>query len=219
MKSFVYDLKTNKKKGFDAAKTQLKDFVATLKSKSGTELKNWLELNMDVDLFLKAYAVNVIVGMWDDYWVNTNNFYWYFDGDGKFIFIPYEYYNTLGTAGMMNNSGKQDPMNWGSMDNRPLIAKVFSISEYKERYKQYLQELIDPAKDLFAKDYSVARIKKWQSMISRYVSNDTGEDMSISDIPASWGNCGFYRLLSGNDKGGVQGDENFFATKAASSPK
>ena len=41
---------------------------------------------MDVNLFLKTY-VNVMVGMWDDYWNNSNNFYFYFDGAGKFYFI------------------------------------------------------------------------------------------------------------------------------------
>lgn len=215
MKTFVYDLKTNKKSGFDMAKSQLKDFAQQLKNKSGTDLKNWLESNMDIDLFLRAYAVNVAVGMWDDYWVNANNFYFYFDSDGRLIFIPYDYDNVLGTSLIVNNSGTQSPYYWGSMDNRPLISKIFSISEYKARYKAYLQELADPAKDLFTSDKSKARIQQWQRMISPYVQNDTGEDMRIDDKPAGWGNCHFYRLLTGNDKGGASGDANFFATKCA----
>ena len=28
-------------------------------------------------------------------------------------------------------------------------------------------------------------------MIASYVSNDTGEDMTITDVPAILGNCGF----------------------------
>jgi spore coat protein CotH len=52
---------------------------------------------MDVDLFLKTYAVSVIVGMWDDYWAdNGNNYYFYFDSDGKVYFIPYDYDNSMG---------------------------------------------------------------------------------------------------------------------------
>ena len=39
----------------------------------------WFISNMDVDLFLKTYAANVILGMWDDYWTNMNNYYFYFD--------------------------------------------------------------------------------------------------------------------------------------------
>jgi spore coat protein CotH len=70
---------------------------------------------MDVNLFLKTYAVNVTVGMWDDYWSNSNNYYFYFDAAGKFYFIPYDYDNTLGTSLLMTDSGIQDPLNWGKM--------------------------------------------------------------------------------------------------------
>ena len=49
---------------------------------------------MDIPLFLKTYAVNLVVGMWDDYWANGNNFYFYFAPNGKAYFIPYDYYKT-----------------------------------------------------------------------------------------------------------------------------
>lgn len=215
MKTFVYDLKTNKKTGFETAKTQLKDFAQQLKTKSGTDFRNWIEANMDVDLFLKAYAVNVALGMWDDYWVNKNNFYFYYDSDGKFIFIPYDYDNVLGTSLIVNNSGTQDPLYWGTMDSRPLISKILAVSDYKARYKAYLKELADPSKDLFSTEKSQARIRLWHQLISAHISNDTGEDMRIEDKPAGWGNCHFYRLLYGNDKGGASGDANYFATKCA----
>lgn len=50
-------------------------------------------------------------------------------------------------------------------------------------------------------------------MIAAHVSNDTGEDMTITDVPASWGNCGFYRLR------GNSSTDNYFVRKAASIPK
>ena len=50
-------------------------------------------------------------------------------------------------------------------------------------------------------------------MIKPYVANDTNEDMEINDYPAGWGNCDFYRLRTGNDKGGSDGKANFFLTK------
>ena len=60
-------------------------------------LKTFLETHMDVDQFLRAYAVNVMVGMWDDYWHGKNNYYFYFDENNKFYF-PFDYDNTLGTS-------------------------------------------------------------------------------------------------------------------------
>ncbi|MGN0187096.1 MAG: CotH kinase family protein [Paludibacteraceae bacterium] len=214
---YIYDLKTNKKTGFDAAKTQLQEFVTTLNGlKSGSvELQNYLEEHVAVDMFLRAYAVNVMVGMWDDYWYNNGaNYYFYFDTDGKFYFIPYDYDNTLGTSNLMSNSGTQDLLNWGSLgSDRVLMRKVMSITEYKERYKLYIKELASPSNDYFYTDNSIERIRAWHAMISPYVANDTGEDMIIDDVPASWGNCPFYRLLSGNEQGGADGEANWFRTK------
>ncbi|HET7733773.1 MAG TPA: CotH kinase family protein, partial [Paludibacter sp.] len=93
----VYDLKTNNKT-LEVAKLQLADFITNLNSKTGDDFKAWISAKMDVNLFLKTYAVNVVCGMWDDYWCNKNNFYFYFDSAGKFYFIPYDYDNTLGTS-------------------------------------------------------------------------------------------------------------------------
>jgi hypothetical protein len=73
-------------------------------------------------------------------------------------------------------------------------------------YRNAFLELADPANDLFHMDASVPRIKAWQDKISPYVSNDTGEDMSIWDSPASWGNHGEYRLMD-------TGSNNWFRVK------
>ena len=213
----IYDLKTNKKQ-LDIAKNQLKNFINNMNSSpSGSaELKNYIEEKVEIDLFLRTYAVNVMVGMWDDYWHNTNNFYFYFDENDKFYFIPFDYDNTLGTSYLMGNSGTQNMLEWGDLGGeRMLMRKIMSISEYKNRYKSYIKELAQ-SDELFKTEGSIARIKSWHSMISQYISNDTGEDMSIIDIPAGWGNCHFYRIFSGNEYGGSNGDANFFKSKIKS---
>lgn len=207
----VYDYKS-KKANLEAAKTQLVDFINNINNKQGLELKNYIDNKMDVDLFLKTYAVNVMVGMWDDYWNNKSNYYFYFDAAGKFYFIPYDYDNTLGTSYLMTDSGTQDPLNWGDNAAKPLVAKVLSIVEYKQKYINYLRDLSDKKYDLFYVNYSQQRIATWQSKVSAYVANDTGEDMSIYDAPANWGNKPGYKLMSGTTN-------NFFVVKAGSVPK
>ena len=197
----------------ETAKTQLADFITNVNSKNGDDFKTYISQKMDVNLFLKTYAVNVMVVMWDDYWNNSNNFYFYFDAAGKFYFIPYDYDNTLGTSLLMTDSGIQNPLTWGKSDQNPLVSKVLSIPEYKTQYIKYLNDLIDKKYDLFYLDYSLQRIQKWQNMISAHASNDTGEDMTITDVPASWGNCGFYRLR------GNSSTDNYFVRKTASIPK
>jgi spore coat protein CotH len=81
----VYDLKNNIE-NIEAAKVQLVDFIKNLNNKTGDDFKIWISQKMDVPLFLKTYAVSVLCGMWDDYWKNKNNFYFYFNAEGKFVF-------------------------------------------------------------------------------------------------------------------------------------
>jgi len=211
---FAYDLKTGQKY-LEDARLRLESFIRNLNQKSGQEFKQWIESVMDVDLFLRTIAVNVMTGMWDDYWVNQNNYYLYMDVDGKVSFIPFDYDNTLGTSLLMTNSGTQPVLSWGDPSKRPLVNRILAIPEFKQKYLNYIDELCDPARDLFDPDKSITRIILWQNRIKPYLSNDTGEDMSIVDRPASWANAPFYRLLSGNEKGGLDGNANWFRTRKA----
>jgi hypothetical protein len=77
-----------------------------------------------------------------------------------------------------------------------------------------LKDLINPTADLFDATKSMQRISIWKNLIQSHISNDTGEDMVIEDKPASWGNASFYRLQSGNNQGGANGNANYFTTKA-----
>ncbi len=205
-----YELKTNTKSGKAAAYAQLKDFIAKVSGKTGDSFYQWIRQVTDVDFLLRTYAANVVVGMWDDYWCNSNNYYLYFTTsdlyDYKFFLIPYDYDNTLGTS-LMIDAGRQDPLRWGN-DGNPLIAKILSYPEFRAIYVSYLKEMASSENAPFRYEASVARIRAWHNMISPYVSNDTGQDMSIVDEPASWGNHGEYRLLT-------DGADNFFRVKTA----
>lgn len=213
---WTYELKTDNY-SFDSAKSQLVDFMYKLENKSGEELKVWLEEVIDIPLLLKTYAVNVTVGMWDDYWNNGNNYYMYFNAGStsgyKFYFIPYDYDNSLGTSAScmrLSDSGRDTPLKWGTNAQHPLINKVLECDpKYKELYVNYLKELIDSSAGYFYYEASMARIRNWHNKIRDYVSNDTGEDMSIYDQPASWSNHGEYRLLENSSN-------NFFKVKADS---
>ena len=217
---FAYNLKTKKSK-LATAQSELTAFINEVRplASGSEELKTWLSEHMDIDLFLRAYAVTVITGMWDDYWCNQNNYFFYFDSNHRFYFIPFDYDNTLGT-GQENygNPGTKDPLNWGPLDgSRLLMRKVMSIAEYKEQYIAYLHELAE-SDELFAPEGSMTRIRQWQAMVEPYVDNDTGEDCVIEDRPAGWGNYPKYRLFSGEAGDGRNEESNFFLTKIQALP-
>lgn len=210
----AYTLETQTEE-FDSARVQLIDFMNKLNSLNDNDFYTWIQEVTDIDLLLKTYAVNVAVGMWDDYWNNANNYYIYFNARGlsgyKFFFIPYDYDNTLGTSlrcGVQDDAGLQNPLNWGN-DNNRLIARILKYNDFKDKYVAYLKELIDAKNALIDRQSAQARIRSWQRMIEPYVDNDTGEDTVIEDKPASWGNHNEYTLLK-------NGSDNFFTAKAAS---
>ena len=215
----TYELKTNIE-NFEAAKAQLIEFSRKLTRLQGEEFHNWIATVCDVKLLLRTYAVNVIVGMWDDYWNNANNYYLYFNSTDKenykVFLIPFDYDNTLGTShncGIQGDSGTQNPLEWGDSNRSPLIAKILQFEDYRKIYVEALNELCDPSKDLFYYEASHARIQGWHDMIEPYVDNDTEEDCQIEDRPAWWGNNHEYRILD------INSPMNFFKIKASSIPQ
>ena len=217
--NYTYELKSNIE-NFEAAKAQLIEFTRNVTQRKGQDFHDWIASVCDVRLLLRTYAVNVVVGMWDDYWNNTNNFYIYFNSsdknDYKFFFIPFDYDNTLGTSlncGVQNDSGSHDPLNWGDTNRSPLIGKILEFEDYRAIYVEALNELCNPANNLFYYEASHQRINSWHDMIRAYVVNDTEEDCEIMDRPAGWGNIYEYRILDPNSP------MNFFKIKAASIPK
>ena len=216
--NYTYELKSNIE-NFEAAKAQLREFTKNLSQRTDQDFHDWIASVCDVRLLLRTYAVNVVTGMWDDYWNNCNNFYIYFNSSDKnnykFFFIPYDYDNTLGTSSHCNNvsdSGRQDPLNWGDTGRNPLIGKILKYDDYRAIYVEALNELINPANNLFYYQSSIDRINGWHAMIRDYVDNDTEEDCEIKDRPAKWGNIYDYRIL---DAGSSM---NFFKVKAQSIP-
>ncbi len=214
--NYTYEFKGDEE-DFASAKAQLQDFILKLAGKGEDSFYKWINEVCDVEFLLKTYAVNVAVGMWDDHWNNGNNFYIYFNStdlyDYKVYLLPYDYDNTLGTSlncGVLSDSGRQDPYNWG--DSGLLMERLMKFEDFREMYKNAFMELTDPANSLFHMNASVQRIKEWQKKISPYVSNDTDEDMVIKDEPASWGNHHEYRLMD-------TGNNNFFKVKTESVSK
>ena len=216
--NYTYELKSNIE-NFNAAREQLIEFTRKVTKLTGQEFHDWIASVCDVRLLLRTYAVNVVVGMWDDYWNNTNNYYIYFNSSDKenyqFFFIPFDYDNTLGTSshcGVQSDSGRHDPLNWGDTRKAPLIGKILQYSDYRAIYVEALNELCDPKNNLFYYQASIARINGWHEMIRDYVVNDTEEDCEIKDRPAGWGNIYDYRILDASSS------MNFFKVKAESIP-
>lgn len=209
---YDYDLKTNKDE-LVRARSSFIDFIEELNNLgSEDEIKKFYESKMDVDLFLKTYACNVLLGMDDDYWRNHNNYYFYFDKNGKAYFIPYDYDNILGTN-CFSDTATRNPLDWGEdVYKAPLIEKLLSVPEFKQKYVDYLLMLSDTSAFVDGSQNEITRLKglvKDLTSSKDIVYADTSE--TIYDAVAFWcSNSGKYKLLDGDET------SNYFKAKAKS---
>ena len=202
----TYDLKRNTEVPDHG---ELLDFIDNLNTLSGPPLKAYLEANFEVDRFLRYLAMNFLVGNGDDYWAVGNNYYLYFNNDGKIEFFPVDYDMSFGDGWGMSvpyfdtaHVGIYDwgnrnrelleliglrrpegmPDEWASWDY-PLVEKMFEIQEYRQRYESYLREFITPANGLFLYSEFEREFDLMYPVYLPHVDNETGEDteMHIND--------------------------------------
>ena len=88
----TYDLKT-KKKSLDEARAALQDFASFVQTRPTTEA---LAERFDVPGFIKAQAMEVVLGAVDHYVRVANNYYLYFnEPTGRWIYIPTDFDYTM----------------------------------------------------------------------------------------------------------------------------
>ena len=173
------DLKTNKDE-LSSAETELHGFIRELNAlptdtsnESIATIKAFYEKWFDMDFFLKTYAINILLGMDDDYWGNGNNYYLYFDtgkkGTGKLYFIPFDYDNTLGCS-IKEGGFLQNPLEWGRGENRPLMDRMLLVPEFKQKFIDLLYEVSDE-KSYWNFERCSKQFLDWRTMLESYAKS------------------------------------------------
>lgn len=136
----AYDLKTNETADDYSTFVQL---VAGLNAANGPQATNQLLQVVNVDLYLKALAIDVSTGNWDNYAYNKNNYYLYFNpATQKMDFISYDTDNTFGVDWSGIDWSTRLSTNWiHPTEPRPLASKLLSVPEFKYRYYQFLDSI------------------------------------------------------------------------------
>jgi len=149
---------------------------------SQTQLKNAI----DVQEFIRAMAVNVMVGQADDYWRGGNNYYMYRNpaNQNKWTFMPYDNDRTWGINTFGPETSTSSVLHWGDNSGTPcnpvLVNTIFSDPQNISYYKSYLTYMIDNG--YFTKDVIQKRINEMQSAISPYT---TGYNIDYDVYPFS----------------------------------
>ena len=135
-----YELKTNK-----AANdySELIQFIQKLNNISDADFPCFIEDHFEVELYLKTLAIEMIIGHWDGYAYNKNNYYLYQQpSNGKFVFIEYDMDNTLGIDWSSIDWANRNLNSWHSND-RPLVERLLSFPYYNDLFNSYLNQIFN----------------------------------------------------------------------------
>lgn len=125
------------------------------------------EKYIDIEDALGYIALNVLTNNTDSYLGSNKQNYYLYEEDGVFSILPWDYNMAFG--GLGRSSLYIDEPTQGALDERPLIAKLLAVDEYKEQYHQILSEAIG---GYLANDTFTARVQEVKSMIAEYVKAD-----------------------------------------------
>ena len=197
-------------------KSDKKRLISILKNlNEGTNLDECI----DVDEVLKYFAVNTFLVNLDSYAGNMKHNYYLYENDGKLQILPWDYnlsYGAfmMGGGGMgkgefgddsnsdkSKNSQASQVINFpidkpvtDTMENSPLISKLLEVDEYKEKYHEYLQEIVDKYVNT---GYFDEQIDKVDNLISDYVKNDKTAFFTYDEYKASLPNLKQYGVDRG----------------------
>ena len=155
-----------------------------------------LEESIDVDEVLKYFAVNTFLVNLDSYAGSMKHNYYLYEQDGKMQILPWDYNLAYGAFFMMGggadnskNSQASQVINFpidspvtDSMENSPLISKLLEVNEYREKYHEYLQEIVDKYVNT---GYFNEEIDKIDNLIADYVKNDKTAFFTYDEYKAS----------------------------------
>lgn len=126
----------------------------------------------NVQAYLKTLAMEVLLGHWDSYFCNKNNYFLYHNTKtGKFEYLPYDMDNTFGIQWGYPNINNRNIHNWGNKagSTSPLVYKLFSITKYKRDFEFYIRDFL---KDEYHTDSLYKELDRLKLMIDTAIVKD-----------------------------------------------
>jgi hypothetical protein len=182
----VYDLQTNEE---EDDYSRLVELITLLNHDPDSTFEASIGKLLDTGVFLRALALDVATGNWDNYSYNRNNFFMYDDPVSKqFRFISYDTDNTFGVDWLGVDWGERDCKNWVNPAlDLPMAQKLLSVPSF---YKQYLGYLDTIARTVICPDSLYPRIDFLRALITGPAEADSFRTLdygySIGDFHSSY---------------------------------
>ena len=136
----AYDLTTNET---EDDYSRLVDLIAALNQPVNAAFPGNIEKILHVDGVLKAFALDVATGNWDDYFYNKNNYYLYDNpATGRFEFVTFDTDNTFGIDWLGKDWAGRNCLAWlPPAEPRPLATKLLAVPAFFDRYVHFLDSV------------------------------------------------------------------------------
>ena len=164
-----YELKTN---DYLDDYNDLSIFIDALNNTSFSQEPCVIPALFNIEDYLKIAAIDVLLGNWDGYIFNKNNFYLYHHQLTQQInYLPYDLDNTWGIDWVGIDWSQRNIYNWSpSGESRPLYALIMSQPQYRDQFSAHIETLCNT---LFHPDTLASQITYWQNLIAPHVIDDT----------------------------------------------
>jgi uncharacterized protein (TIGR03437 family) len=181
--------------------TDLIELARIFEQTPSADLPGKLANLVDVDSFLTALALDNLTVNTDSYVGMAQNYYLYRRAsDNKWVWIPWdpslafgalsqgsspdltlEWTQTggIGAGGLPGGGGAGGP---GGGGGRPLATKLWEIPQYKQRYREIYQRLVD---QLFVPSQIIGRMNSLRDMIRPWVEKDTQKLVTMAQFEAA----------------------------------
>jgi hypothetical protein len=152
--------------------SDLRAVAEVLGRASDDELLAALTPVLNVDAFFTYWAMEGLIGHWDGYSGDVNNFYLYVSGaDGKLYFIPWGIDDTFWRGNPLRGEDPTvSPLVWA---RGKLTRRLYMVPEGAARYQQTLQALFDT---VWNETAILAEIDRMEALI-RPVTGDLSADI------------------------------------------
>ena len=125
-----------------------------------------LEKQIDLPAFLRHWALESLIGFWDGYSSNQNNYFIYFrPSDGRGVFIPW---------GADASFTSRTPFSFGMREVGPIYAqailanRLYRAEGIPERYRETMQSILKRA---FNEEHLLAETDRIQKLLEPYVGS------------------------------------------------
>lgn len=149
---------------------------------------------LDIDAFVRFWAMEAVLASWDSYSTTQNNHYAYHNPkDGKFHFIPWGPDMSLASDDPMHLERPQSVSAWGAISNR-----LYKLPEIQAKYRAQVLSQVDAVMDSAT---VLAEIDRMDKLISPLADPAEGQMKAALDDVRSFVNARQKRLHTELDTG------------------